>query len=349
METYLIKQINVGVIGTGWCGGIRANACNNNPLVDKLYIAETNKKRLDELKNSLNLEDASENWKDLISNDDIDTIIISATPETTHYPMALASLKAGKNVFLEKPISTTLEEAEELINESIKNNLKFTIGYSQRFNAKYAYVKKSLQEKLIGEPVTCLVSRHITRELGEKISGRTALSPAAMESTHDLDFLLWCLQPRKPVKVYSQTAGKLFSKKSNTPDHQWIIVTLDDGMTITVGGGWILPLGYPNYSHTWIEVIGTDGSLFIDDSHKDVHLNTVRDGIRYPMSSMPGEPVEHTHAGPMHEETMHFINAVATNKPVLVKPEEAKTVMELYIAADLSAERGEPITFPRNI
>ena len=345
----MIKQINVGVIGTGWCGGIRANACNNNPLVDKLYIAETNKKRLDELKNSLNLEDASENWKDLISNDEIDTIIISATPETTHYPMALASLKAGKNVFLEKPISTTLEEAEELINESIKNNLKFTIGYSQRFNAKYAYVKKSLQEKLIGEPVTCLVSRHITRELGEKISGRTALSPAAMESTHDLDFLLWCLQPRKPVKVYSQTAGKLFSKKSNTPDHQWIIVTLDDGMTITVGGGWILPLGYPNYSHTWIEVIGTDGSLFIDDSHKDVHLNTVRDGIRYPMSSMPGEPIEHTHAGPMHEETMHFINAVATNKPVLVKPEEAKTVMELYIAADLSAERGEPITLPRNI
>ena len=344
----MIKQINVGVIGTGWCGGIRANACNNNPLVNKLYIAETSKKRLTELKNSLDLESASENWQDLISNDDIDTIIISATPETTHYPMALASLKAGKNVFLEKPISTTLEEAEELISESIKNNVKFTIGYSQRFNAKYAYVKKSLQEKLIGEPVTCLVSRHITRELGEKISGRTALSPAAMESTHDLDFLLWCLQPRKPVKVYSQTAGKLFSKKSNTPDHQWIIVTLDDGMTITVGGGWILPLGYPNYSHTWIEVIGTDGSLFIDDSHKDVHLNTVKDGIRYPMSSMPGEPVEHTHAGPMHEETMHFINAVATNKPVLVKPEEAKAVMELYIAADLSAERGEPITLPRN-
>ena len=345
----MINQINVGVIGTGWCGGIRANACHDNPLVNKLFLAETNTKRLNVLKNTLDIEGATEDWKELINNDEIDTIIISATPETTHYPMALAALEAGKNVFLEKPIATTLEEAEKLIDLSIKKNLKFTIGYSQRFNAKYAYVKKSLQEKIIGEPVTCLVSRHITRELGEKISGRTALSPAAMESTHDLDFLLWCLQPRKPIKVYSQTSGKLFSKNSNTPDHQWIIVTLDDGMTITVGGGWILPLGYPNYSHTWIEVIGTDGSLFIDDSHKDVHLNTVKDGIRYPMSSMPGEPVEHTHAGPMHEETMHFINAVATDKPVLVKPEEAKSVMELYIAADLSAERGEPVSLPRNI
>ena len=155
----MINQINVGVIGTGWCGGIRANACADNPLVDKLYIAETNSNRLKELKNSLNIEMATENWQELVNNKNIDTIIISATPETTHYPMALAALKAGKNVFLEKPIATTLKEAEELIDVSIKNNVKFTIGYSQRFNAKYAYVNKTLKENLIGEPVTCLVSR----------------------------------------------------------------------------------------------------------------------------------------------------------------------------------------------
>ena len=208
----MIKQINVGVIGTGWCGGIRANACNSNPLVDKLFIAENNENRLNELKNKLNLEDATQNWKELVNNPIIDTIIISATPEDTHYPMALKALQEGKNVFLEKPIATTMNEAEELIETSIKNNVKFTIGYSQRFNSKYAYVKKVIEEKSIGEPVTCLVSRNITRELGAKISGRTALSPAAMEATHDLDFLLWCLQPRKPIKVYSQTSGKLFSK-----------------------------------------------------------------------------------------------------------------------------------------
>ena len=150
----MINQINVGVIGTGWCGGIRANACADNPLVDKLYIAETNSNRLKELKNSLNIEMATENWQELVNNKNIDTIIISATPETTHYPMALAALKAGKNVFLEKPIATTLTEAEELIDASIKNNVKFTIDNSQRFNAKYAYVHKTLKENLICEPVT---------------------------------------------------------------------------------------------------------------------------------------------------------------------------------------------------
>ena len=134
----MINQINVGIIGTGWCGGIRANACADNPLVDKLYIAESNKERLQELKKSLKLESSTDNWNELIDNKNIDTIIISATPETTHFPMALAALKAGKNVFLEKPIATTLKEAEELIDISIKNNAKFTIGYSQRFNSKYA-------------------------------------------------------------------------------------------------------------------------------------------------------------------------------------------------------------------
>ena len=111
----MIKQINVGVIGTGWCGGIRANACNSNPLVDKLYIAETNEKRLNELKKNLNLTEATNDWRRLTNNPDIDTIIISATPEDTHYPMSLEALKSGKNVFLEKPIATTMAEAEELI------------------------------------------------------------------------------------------------------------------------------------------------------------------------------------------------------------------------------------------
>ena len=63
----MINQINVGIIGTGWCGGIRANACSENPLVDKLYIAETNTKRLIELKETLEIEQATENWKELIN------------------------------------------------------------------------------------------------------------------------------------------------------------------------------------------------------------------------------------------------------------------------------------------
>jgi scyllo-inositol 2-dehydrogenase (NAD+) len=68
--------------------------------------------------------------------------------------------------------------------------------------------------------------------------------------------------------------------------------------------------------------------------------------MQLPLSSMPGEPVDHTYAGPMHSETLHFIEAVAFDRPVLVTPEQARIVMEVYTAADLSAERNEPVALP---
>jgi scyllo-inositol 2-dehydrogenase (NAD+) len=91
-------------------------------------------------------------------------------------------------------------------------------------------------------------------------------------------------------------------------------------------------------------MVGTDGALFVDDSHRDVILNTMAKGMQLPMSTMPGERVEHTYAGPMAAETVHFLEAVAYDRPVMVTPEHARMVMEIYIAADLSAERNEAVS-----
>ena len=227
-------------------------------------------------------------------------------------------------------------------------NLKFTIGYSQRFNPKFAYVRKSIRDGTIGRPVSALVSRHITRSLGEKISSRVKLSPAAMECTHDLDFVLWCLEPAKPVRVYSQANYGVMQAASGSQiaDTQWLTVTMDSGLSFVVGGGWTLPPGYPNFSTTWIEMVGTEGAILLDDSHRDVVLNTIKSGMQLPMSTMPGEFVEHTYAGPMAAETVHFLEAVAYDRPVMVTPEHARMVMEVYIAADLSAELNESVTLP---
>jgi scyllo-inositol 2-dehydrogenase (NAD+) len=343
-----MKTINLGIIGVGWCGGIRAETAAKSFLIQSLHLAETNTERLEQLRKTVPALTYTNDYQVLIRNPEIDAIIISATPESTHYPMARDALKAGKHVFLEKPIAIELAEADELIALAKQKNLKFTIGYSQRFNPKYAYVKKALREGTIGRPVSVLVSRHITRSLGKKISGRIKLSPAAMESTHDLDFVLWCLAPAKPVKVYSQVnyGAMRESTGADIPDTQWITVTMDNGLSFVVGGGWSLPPGYPNFSSTWIEFVGTNGALLVDDSHKDVILNTVSKGMQFPMSTMPGEPVDHVFAGPMAQETVHFIEAVAINRDVLVTAEQARTVMEVYIAADVSAETGMPVQLP---
>ena len=182
-----MRQIGVAVIGTGWCGGIRAETCAAHPLVKSLHIAEIRPERLAEMAAKTGARTVTAEYRELLGLAEIDAVYISATPETTHYPIARDCLFAGKHVFLEKPIALELSEADELIALARQRGLKFTIGYSQRFNPKYAYVRKTLRDGTIGRPVSALVSRHISRSLGKKISGRVKLSPAAMEATHDLD------------------------------------------------------------------------------------------------------------------------------------------------------------------
>src|SRR5947208_2535523 len=243
-----VQHVEVAVIGTGWCGGIRAETLSRSALVGKLHICEIRPDRL--------------------------------------------------------------------------------------------------AEGTLGKVVSVMVSRHLSRGLGTKIAKRVKLSPVVMESTHDLDFVFWLLEPAKPVRVYSQGAYGYMQAINGSYDLMWSIVTMDNGMMVTVGGGWNLPPSYPNFCSTWIEILGTEGALILDDTHRDAWLNTVAEGTRFPMSTMPGEQVDHVFAGQMGPETIHFLEACIMDRPVMVTPESARLVMETYTAADLSAERNEPVDLP---
>ena len=124
------------------------------------------------------------------------------------------------------------------------------------------------------------------------------------------------------------------------------MVTLDNGVILNIGAGWTMPPGYHNYSGTWIEITGTEGMLVVDDTHRDVIVNTMQKGIQLPMSSMPGERVDHVYAGPMHNETVHWIEAVAFDRLEMCSAEQARRVMDIYIAADMSVERNEAVSLP---
>ncbi|MEQ9329129.1 MAG: Gfo/Idh/MocA family oxidoreductase [Rhodospirillales bacterium] len=271
---------------------------------------------------------------------------MSTTPEDTHYPIARDCLKAGKHVLLEKPIAMDFFQADELIAIARDKNLKFTIGYSQRFNPKIAYAKKAIAKGKLGNVVNIMVSRHLSRNLGKKIANRVKLSPAAMESTHDLDFVYWLLEPAKPVRIYSQGAYGYMKDLNGSFDCMWSTVTMDNGVLVVIGGGWNLPPSFPNYCSTWIEITGTEGALILDDTARDHWLNTVSEGTQYPMSTMPGEQVDHVFAGQMGPETLHFLESVLLGRPVMVEPTHARLVMESYCAADVSADLGEPVDLP---
>ena len=341
-----MDTIEVGIIGVGWCGGIRAIAAANSPLVGDLHLAETKPERLAEMQAKTAPVTATADWQVLVANPDIEALMITSTPEEQRFPIVKAALEAGKHVLVEKPLAITLLEADELIALAEAKGLKLTVGYSQRFNAKQALAKRSVNDGTLGDPVSVLVSRHVSRSIGHKVGSRTKLSQAAMGATHDIDFALWCLEPRRPVRMYSQVAWGARRAVYGVPDIQYLVVTMDDGVVVTIGAGASLPPGYPNYNTHWIEFIGTDGALLMDASYKDIILNTMDRGVQFPLSTMPGEYVDHVYAGPMERETQHFLEAVAYDRPVMVDPHLARTTIEVCVAADLSVERNQAVELP---
>ena len=128
--------------------------------------------------------------------------------------------------------------------------------------------------------------------------------------------MFWLLEPAKPVRVYSQGAYGYMQPVNGSYDSMWSIVTMDNGMLVIIGGGWNLPPSYPNFCSTWIEITGTEGALILDDTHRDNWLNTVAEGTRFPMSTMPGEQVDHVFAGQMGPETIHFLESCILDRPV---------------------------------
>src|SRR5262249_25577710 len=341
-----VQHVEVAVIGTGWCGGIRAETLSRSALVDKLHICEIRPDRLAEVKALTSPASATLDYQDIIKNPNISVVYVCTTPEQNHYPITRDCLKAGKHVLLEKPIAMELWEADELITLAKRGRLKFTIGYSQRFNPKFAYAKKKIADGALGKVVSVMVSRHLSRGLGTKIAKRVKLSPVVMESTHDLDFVFWLLEPAKPVRVYSQGAYGYMQAINGSYDVMWSIVTMDNGMMVTVGGGWNLPPSYPNFCSTWIEILGTDGALILDDTHRDAWRKTVAEARGFRMSTGPGEQAAQVFGGQMGPEPIPFLGACIRARRVMVTPESARMVRETYTAADLSAERNEPVDLP---
>ncbi len=92
-----MKPIEVAVIGTGWCGGIRAETLARHPLVSALHIADIDAARLEEVRQKTGAKSATEDYHELLKLKEIEAVYISATPEHTHFPMARQSTCSSRS------------------------------------------------------------------------------------------------------------------------------------------------------------------------------------------------------------------------------------------------------------
>ena len=273
-------------------------------------------------------------------------VYICTTPEPTHFPIRRDCLRNGKHVLLEKPIAMELWEADELITLAKRDGLKFTIGYSQRFNTKIAYAKKKIADGTLGKAVSVMVSRHLSRSLGKKIASRVRLSPVVMESTHDLDFRVLAARARQAGaglfagRLWLHAADQRLLRRDVDHRHHGQRRGGDDRRRLEFAAELSELLRHLDRDHRHRRRAGAR-------RHPARQLAQYRErGQEFPMSTMPGEQVDHVFAGGMGPETIHFLEACILDPPVMVTPESARRVMETYTAADLSAERNEPVDLP---
>ncbi|HOL71914.1 MAG TPA: Gfo/Idh/MocA family oxidoreductase [Bryobacteraceae bacterium] len=89
-------------------------------------------------------------YRELLADPSIDAVII-ATPEHLHHSMAIAALRAGKHIYLEKPLAHTIEEGFEILREAEKAGKVVQVGTQNRSNSLYIKAKEMIAEGLIGD------------------------------------------------------------------------------------------------------------------------------------------------------------------------------------------------------
>jgi predicted dehydrogenase len=91
-----------------------------------------------------------EDYLELLQDPGIDAVVIS-TPEHLHYPMFMAALKAGKNIYVEKPLAHTIEEGEMMVQAAEQSGKVVQVGTQNRSNSLYQQAKQMVAEGMIGD------------------------------------------------------------------------------------------------------------------------------------------------------------------------------------------------------
>lgn len=141
-----MKILNVGVVG---CGGIANNkhlpAMKRTGYYNIVAFCDLVEERAEKAKKEFGTEDARvyTDYEELIK-EDLDAVYV-LTPNSSHAPVAIAAMKAGKHVMCEKPMAKTFAEAQEMVKTAKETGKILTIGYQNRYRSDSQYLKKPVR------------------------------------------------------------------------------------------------------------------------------------------------------------------------------------------------------------
>lgn len=134
--------IKIGIIGSGFIAGVHAAILARDERVKVSSVHDLISDRAQQLARAHDATVAASAGEVIESSD----AVFITTPNTRHVPLALAAIDAGKHVFCEKPLATTITDAETVFEKAQRSNSVFQVGHNRRFAPVYATLKQLLSE-----------------------------------------------------------------------------------------------------------------------------------------------------------------------------------------------------------
>jgi predicted dehydrogenase len=317
-----VKELRFGVIGWGYWGPKIARNLDSLPHAMVAMVADSDARRLTTLAVNQPWVRTTTHIEDMFRSD-VDAIVI-ATPVSTHFRLARESLLHGKHVLVEKPLTTSVTEAEELVALAQERQRVLMVGHTFEYNPAVNELRKLVQSGELGK-LYCIEAERVNLGLFRNdINVIWDLAP------HDISILLYLLD-RKPERIKVQAHAHV---QSRIEDVAHLDLEFADGMNAHIHVSWLHPCKIRR-----VTVIGDARMVVYDDTNPaemikvynkgaDVHADPVV-SYRYGEITIPHiDWIE-----PLHLECEDFAKSIRTGTKPRASGEVGLAVVKVLAAA----------------
>ena len=337
-----MKRIRVGQIGLGRLGYQHAvNIAGKIQNAELVALCDVDNAKLNETADKLGVQHRFSIFDELIACSEVDAVVI-VTPSALHTGQIAAAMAAGKHVFSEKPLGTTVAECREA-EKSVEAHpdLVFMLGFMRRFDESYRYAHDKVKSGEIGKPI---LFRSYSQDPEKDVAGSIAYAPHSGGhfldmAVHDIDLARW-FTGSEPETVYA--IGGCYAHpefgRYKDGDNVSCLMKFKNECMVFLFAGRTAPHGY----NVETEIIGTKGILRIA-SVPQKNLVEILDthGVRRECSGHFLERFDSAYVNEMQE----FINCIIEGRKPLVTVYDGTRVSEIAYTCKSAFESGELVRF----
>lgn len=327
------SKVKCAVFGVGRLGAVHAhNISFNIPDAELLYVVASRKKRAEDASKLFQSKHWTTNENDVFEDEEVDAIII-ATPTNTHYGLIKKAIAYKKDIFVDKPLTETIAQSEEINQLVSEANVKCMVGFMRRFDASYLEAKRRVEAGDIGRP---MYFNGLSRDPGSppeeiiKNSGGIFLDLCI----HDFDIARFLLDEEvKSITSVGSIQSHSFMHKYNDVDQASNFLKFENNKAAQIEGSRISRWGYDVRG----EVVGDEGALIIGGSNK--HDITFLNGTGTLKENIPTFQDKFKDA--FLEEMKYFILCIRENEYPFVNEKDGLETLKIAEAASKSYQNNE--------